>query len=126
MSQMQVHVPLPNAENALWRSIVLQLQRQIRELTEFQNVLTDIRTVVSSRAAPMSSASSQVNIKFFEGYVQHKPHFFSDFIPKMQTLALRLPELFPSPTELPILVPQVDAVVTLSQVIFRHPSLFSP
>ncbi|ELR16934.1 poly(adpribose) glycohydrolase [Acanthamoeba castellanii str. Neff] len=83
------------------------LQRDITDLAAFHQALVEMRT----GPPPLVAAFKGI----FAQEPAFEPRFFSAILPTIQRLALRLPEVFPAEHRLPLLVPNQDGEVTLTQ-----------
>ncbi|KAG0308251.1 hypothetical protein BGZ98_008511 [Dissophora globulifera] len=81
------------------QSQLLQQQQQRQERQQAQNVSGNVKTVGGLKSQFLSS--------------DERSHFFEVTLPRMQALALRLPELVKKP--IPFLKQQQDSAITLSQ-----------
>ncbi|KAL6050005.1 hypothetical protein QOT17_020086 [Balamuthia mandrillaris] len=104
-----------------WQAMVSVLKREITCPAELKQAFRDIKN------------GAEVNCRFFEDHYGIQPEeaaddekherrerFFRRTLPFIQSMALRLPELFPSPKAIPLLLPQVEASVSFTKVNLPH------
>ncbi|KAL6066759.1 poly(ADP-ribose) glycohydrolase [Balamuthia mandrillaris] len=99
-----------------WQAMVSVLKREITCPAELKQAFCDIKN------------GAEVKCRFFEDHYGIQPEaaaddekherrerFFRRTLPFIQSMALRLPELFPSPKAIPLLLPQVEASVSFTK-----------